>query len=650
MSDKHIIKQHLTEYVLSITGKKGSNYICPICGSGTGPKGTAAFSVYGDGNTKWQCKSGKCSEAGQRGGDILDLIGIMEGIPDYSARMERARQMFGYERKFTPAQKKSKPELEAKKQEQEELPDFTQQYKEWNKNLKDCTYTRGISFETLNRFNVGFCPDWVNPKAKQAPPSPRLIIPMSASSYIARATDGNRYKAIQAGSKILFNVEALKADEPVFVTEGEFDALSIIDAGGQAVGLSTTGNASKFIEQVKETPPAYPLCLALDNDKAGRIAEKQITDELDKLGISYYRVDFAEGNDFKDPNEVLMNTDILHLIRIVEKAKEQAIEIGLPEFEAKKAEYLKTSVYAAMEGFRHAIEESKTQPAISTGFKTLDFVLNGGMRSGFYVLGAESSAGKTALALQIADNIAKAGRDVLIISLEMARHELMARSISRESYLYVKEKGYETHYAKTELGISEGYRYEDYSPRNLEVVKEAMERYSEYNSRIYIHEGVGNIGVAQIREIMKNHFYFTGTYPILFVDFLQILAPDDVRASDKQNTDKAVLELKRMSRDYNTPVIAISSFNRASYGKEVVDMASFKESGGIEYTADALFGLVLNGETGNERDISLHVLKNRKGMSSNRKRKVLVNFKYNPIFNHYEEVQYQQVYSPNDML
>ena len=55
-----------------------------------------------------------------------------------------------------------------------------------------------------------------------------------------------------------------------------------------------------------------------------------------------------------------------------------------------------------------------------------------------------------------------------------------------------------------------------------------------------------------------------------------------------------LLILKEISRNYHTPVFAISSFNRASY-KDPVNMASFKESGAIEYSSDVLLALQFKG-------------------------------------------------------
>ena len=127
------------------------------------------------------------------------------------------------------------------------------------------------------------------------------------------------------------------------------------------------------------------------------------------------------------------------------------------------------------------------------------------------------------------------------------------------------------------------------------------------------------------------------------VDYLQILAPEDVRATDKQNTDKAVLELKRISRDFKIPVFAVSSFNRENY-KTAVSYASFKESGAIEYSSDVLIGLQLKGagekgfdadtaKTKNPREIELVILKNRNGETGKR-----TELKYYPMFNYFEEI------------
>ena len=183
---------------------------------------------------------------------------------------------------------------------------------------------------------------------------------------------------------------------------------------------------------------------------------------------------------------------------------------------------------------------------------------------------------------------------MLIFSLEMARNELIAKSVSRITLIKDLEENGSTAHAKTTRGILTGTRYADYSQTERELIQRSIASYAEYAKNIYITEGIGNVGVEEIRDKVEKHIKLTGKAPVIVIDYLQIIAPADLRATDKQNTDKAVLELKRLSRDYSIPIIGISSFNRDNYTAPV-NMASFKESGAIEYSSDCLIGLQYDG-------------------------------------------------------
>ena len=69
-----------------------------------------------------------------------------------------------------------------------------------------------------------------------------------------------------------------------------------------------------------------------------------------------------------------------------------------------------------------------------SGYKAVDRLLDGGFYAGLYVIGAISGLGKTTFINNVADNMAKAGRKVIYISLEMATEEIIAKSISRLTY------------------------------------------------------------------------------------------------------------------------------------------------------------------------------------------------------------------------
>lgn len=249
-------------------------------------------------------------------------------------------------------------------------------------------------------------------------------------------------------------------------------------------------------------------------------------------------------------------------------------------------------------------------------------MLGGGLYEGLYSLGGGTSTGKTTYIMQMVDNIASTGEDVLVIALEMGRNDLIARSISKLTYLdALSEKNMK--YAKKVREITTGSKYYSYGKEEKEHIQKAVRAYSEFANHIFIHEGIANIGVEEVKELVERHIRVTGNKPVVIVDFLQILAPYNERYSDKQNTDKAVLELKRLSRDKKIPVIAISSTNRASYN-EKPSLSMFKESGSLEYLSDVALGLAFESAGKNNFDINIEaskdvkeiqvaVLKNRHG-------------------------------------
>ena len=202
----------------------------------------------------------------------------------------------------------------------------------------------------------------------------------------------------------------------------------------------------------------------------------------------------------------------------------------------------------------------------------------------------------------------------------MAASELISKTISRLTFLNCQGN---TQNAKTARGITTASRYQNYSQAEKDLINNALTQYAGFEGNIIFYEGIGDIGAEQIKQAVAEHKELTGNTPLVMIDYLQILAPYDMRASDKQNTDKAVLELKRLSRDYKTPVIGISSLNRQGYKGEV-SLEDFKESGAIEYGSDVLIGLHFSGagkkdfdsteaKRANPRKIELVILKNRNG-------------------------------------
>ena len=526
--------------------------------------------------------------------DIFDLIGIDYGLGEAKDIFNKAYELYGID--IDKPVKAPQPQKEEKKTE-----DFIAYYKTSAGRRSEAPAqgylkSRGISDAVAAKFMLGYDPEFKTQNEDENGQRSfatwrALIIPTGKENFIARNIDSpkdkkNRYR--KKGHSLIFNSRALyEADKPIFVVEGEIDALSIIEAGGEAIGLGSTSNYTQLVKYVREKQPTQALILSLDADEEGQETEEKLAEELKTLQTSFYR--YNPYGTAKDANEALLldRDGFTKEIEAAEKAQEAEQEAIA---EALKQDYLKTSAANALQDFIGGIKDRANTPAISTGFANLDNILDGGLYEGLYIIGAISSLGKTTFTLQVMDQIAQQGHDVLIFSLEMARDELIAKSISRHTFLLAENKAD----AKTTRGITTSARWDKYSSAEKALINKAFATYKDYAQHIFIHEGVGDIGIEKIKEIVKQHIDITGNKPVVLIDYLQILAPYDMRASDKQNTDKATLELKRLSRDYKIPVIGISSFNRDSY-TEPVNNASFKESGAIEYGADVLIGLQYEG-------------------------------------------------------
>lgn len=641
------LKSGLTSYVLSITQpdrRAGHNmYKCPLCGSGNhgGRESNGAFSIK-DG------KAWKCFSCG-KGGDIFTLIKEYEGIEDFTAQVERAASISGITLNSYHEQRPEKPA----KKEPEKKPVEKGKYKAYIEACKaaaaktDYFNSRGFNEDIVERFSLGY------DESKGV-----IVIPYDrdGSYYLTRSVEGKSFRkppSDDAGVEPIYNKAALYASKPCFVCESPIDAISIIAAGNgacSAIALGGTGHR-KLIEAVEAKTPTCMLVLSFDADEAGQKATEAAARELNEHNIPFTTASYSldaypeqsrkDANDFYKSNLAQLQKDIAASVEEIERAANA-------EKEEQLAQHNSYTALNRLADFIGGIKEGANTSYTPTGFTDLDKELDGGLYPGLYILGAISSLGKTTLLLQIADQIAAQGKDVLYFSLEMAASELISKSISR--YTYKLCEGKEQN-AKTARGITTASRYQNYSQEEKSLIEDAMQAYAVYAKNLYIYEGVGDIGVEQVKQLVAEHKKLTGNTPLVFIDYLQILAPYELRASDKQNTDKAVLELKRLARDYKTVVIGISSFNRDNYSTEV-NMSAFKESGAIEYGSDVLLALQPQGmkpgstatdqkhniklvkecKASENRNVEAVILKNRNGKTGGK-----VGFVYHSLFNCFEQ-------------
>lgn len=507
---------------------------------------------------------------------------------------------------------------------------------------RDYLTKRGLSLNIAHQFHLGYIPGWQSPTAiangadpAKLPKTPRLIIPTGDGSYIARDTRDNipdaqqKYKKVKEGRVHIFNEQALDKNQPIFIVEGEIDALSIMETGhAQAIGLGSVANINIFkqaINRAKRQRPDdfYPtMLIALDNDDAGKRATNRIRVMLDSLHVTNYTVNVARG--CKDANEALIN-DRSQFTRDIDSILKDPDN--------------------RLQGFLDHINKNQDTEAIPTGFANLDKVLDGGLYEGLYGIGAISSLGKTTFALQIADNIAKmVKRPVLYYALEMGTYEMMAKSISRLTF---KNSGGKLDLAQSTRSILKGHWKERFNKEQYQNLMGSIRRYGDFYSNVIIHDGnEERPTIDDITKSVTSYVARTGNKPVVIIDYLQIMKPADEKATDKANVTTSVNGMKKLATKFHIPVIVISSFNRMSYNN-AVSMESFKESGDIEYSTDVLIGLQFKGmgtsefsqnvqEKLNEakqkepREIEAVILKNRNGATGD-----TLNYYYFSMFNMY---------------
>ena len=485
--------------------------------------------------------------------------------------------------------------------------------------------SRGLTEDTIKRFKLAVAdngfndvvanyPNLISKSNKQQ--LYKLILPIldeqgNCYNFIAEITNRKeidnynaKYKKPTGVNTMLFNEHYLKTDKDttIFITEGIYDALSIEQMGYNAIALMGIGS-TRLINLIKYYKPNANVIMMLDNDSAGKSHTLNILNELNTLNMQNIKCinsmeiieNYPKLIEYKDANDVLVNaSDSLKSF-----LKENHKKINTNE----DTERLENANASNNLDYFRTIEQQPAVKIVSTGFSTLDKDLKGGLRSAFYVLGAVSNLGKTAFLMQMADQVAKGGNPVLYFSLEMDKKELMARSIARTTYIQVGDRTDKegNPIASDTFDILDNVKYATYNKDKKDVINTSINIYYNIAKNMYIVSGrykekdtSRRMTINDVEKIVKDFIKYNKVAPIVFIDYMQILAPTDPRATDKQNMDEVVDRLKQIAVEQDTPVIAISSYNRDNY-YEPANLSAFKESGAIEYGADFVLALQYNG-------------------------------------------------------
>ena len=239
------------------------------------------------------------------------------------------------------------------------------------------------------------------------------------------------------------------------------------------------------------------------------------------------------------------------------------------------------------------VENNEAVTGLPTGFTDLDELIAGLHPSDFYILAARPSMGKTALALNIAENVALRGakndeplKRVLFFSLEMSREQLVQRMICTEANL-----------SKQELrpGKQSGATEEELQSRKLSIMDRiwiASDKLA--GSGLYLDDTPG-LTIQEMRAKARRLKAEAGL-DLIVIDYLQLMQAPNVK-NNSENRQHEVSEisrgLKAIARELNVPVLALSQLSRNVETRQVKKpmLSDLRESGSLEQDADIVMFL-----------------------------------------------------------
>lgn len=278
-----------------------------------------------------------------------------------------------------------------------------------------------------------------------------------------------------------------------------------------------------------------------------------------------------------------------------------------------------------------ARQRSQDFQGLDTGFTHVNHVANGLMAGSLFVLGGTPSAGKTTFVKQLVDQVATKNitSACLFVSFEQSLDELRVKTLSRLSGIENRD-------------LLRG-RLNTETPGWKKVADAAEQYRKEAAHRVFILEADSTVTVDRIRSAAMQVIERTHCQQLLIaVDYLQIVPGSQPGLDPRSRVDAVISDLKRLARELQATVLAITSVGRSSY--DASHIGAFKESGNIEYTAD-LAGILIEdkknaltgadpfphkgAQTHNWKRIYLDILKNRNG------EKARINFDFYPAVSAY---------------
>lgn len=270
-----------------------------------------------------------------------------------------------------------------------------------------------------------------------------------------------------------------------------------------------------------------------------------------------------------------------------------------------------TNLQAGMTPVMEKIEKLRLNDShitgIPTGFKQLDNITHGWQAPDLIILAARPSTGKTAFALNLARNAAKLATEfktgnVGFFSLEMSTGQLIQRLLSRESELPLDS-------------ILSGQLYEGSLKRLYRTVEHDLG-----SVKMFIDDTAA-LSIQQLRSKARR-MVTKDNVGLIIIDYLQLMSGDSNKSDNREREiSKISRELKKLAKELNVPVIALSQLSRQveTRADPIPKLSDLRESGAIEQDADIVMFIHKPSQAAMDLDAGLKevrylsIAKNRNG-------------------------------------
>jgi replicative DNA helicase len=242
---------------------------------------------------------------------------------------------------------------------------------------------------------------------------------------------------------------------------------------------------------------------------------------------------------------------------------------------ASRGRSLVTAADAARDAMRHIekLAESKGEiTGISTGFADLDNMLLGFHEEELIILAARPSMGKTALALDLAANMAERQKAGLFVQLEMGSRALAMRMLASRGRVDAQ---------RVRKGMFEPSDWARLARATMEIAAAPI---------VFDESAVTSL--ADVR-LTARRLRQQGKLDWVIIDYLQLMSASKERDSREREVSELSRGLKQLAKELRVPILALSQLNRgveARQNKRPI-MSDLRESGAIEQDADVIMFL-----------------------------------------------------------